>query len=79
MQFVIVDCGGFKEIKSIEHPNAIRELQDKFKNATIEGDANGHPRILTEDEVSEIFGGRSIRHTDTKSVIQTNVKPVKRK
>lgn len=79
MQYVIIDCGGFKEIKSIDRPNAIRDIQDKFKNATIEGDADGHPKILSEDDISRIFGGRSVKHTDTKSILQTNVKPVKRR
>lgn len=79
MPYVIIDCGGFKEIKSTDKPNAIRELQDKFKNATIEGDNTGRAKLLSGDDIARMFNGRSDKPNNVKSVLEANVKPVQRK
>lgn len=79
MAYVIVDCGGFKQIMSTDKPNNIRTIQDNFRNATIEGDEYGKAKILSGEDVARMFNGKTDKPNTIKSVIETKVKPVNRK
>lgn len=80
MKFVIVDCGGFKKIIPVEKTEAIRNLQDKFPNACIEGDEKGKAKQLTGDEVRQMLSGRvADKNPDIDDVLTKNVKTVNRK
>lgn len=79
MAFVIVDCGGFKQIVSTDRPQTLRTIQDNFRCATIEGDEFGKAKLLSGADVAKIFNGRSESKQNTKDMLEVNVKPVNRK
>lgn len=80
MQYVIVDCGGFKKIVPVEKVDTIRKLQDSFPKAYIEGDENGRAKLLTGEDVSAMLRGRvPDRKALVDEVLTQNVKKVNRR
>lgn len=77
MPYVMIDCGGFKRIMPTDKPNSIRKIQDDFRQSTIEGDANGHARLYSDDDIIKMFGGVSNSEM-TDDVISVNVKSTRR-
>lgn len=77
MGFVVVDCGGFKQIISTDKAKTLRDIREKFTEATIEGDTSGKAKVLTGEEVAKLLGGR-VEADNSTDVFNQKVKTVTR-
>lgn len=77
--YVIIDCGGFKQIIPKDKTSTIRQIQDDFRGAMIEGDASGKPNVYTGAEISAMFNGRGDRVQDKEVLSPDNIKVVPRR